>query len=59
MLNHVYPDWGRPHDTDGTTCWCLPRVEWEFGVVIHRCPDCNELTCVCEEDFGEFIAWGK
>lgn len=26
-VHHVYPTYGRKHDTDGGDCWCAPRRE--------------------------------
>jgi len=39
---HTLPNFGKPHDTTGTTCWCVPQVERNLGEdglgvhVVHR-----------------------
>jgi hypothetical protein len=38
---HVYPTYGREHDTEGADCWCSPTSEDYRGnggsrLVIHR-----------------------
>lgn len=52
MSIHTYPvNDLREHDTDGLTCWCDPRVEWEGAepLVIHNSADGREAVEQAEE----------
>lgn len=52
MSVHTYPvNDLREHDTDGLTCWCEPRVEWEGAepLVIHNSADGREAVEQAEE----------
>lgn len=52
-MYHVFPiNDVKKHDTESTTCWCNPRVEWrdpktgkwyDTGIVIHNSSDHREI----------------
>lgn len=31
---HIFPNYGRPHETDGAPCWCRTREELEGDTVL-------------------------
>jgi hypothetical protein len=46
-VSHVYPlNDEKPHELQGTTCPCGPRVEWDHpeALVIHNAFDCREIV---------------
>lgn len=46
-MSHVYPlNDEKPHELQGTTCPCGPRVEWDHpeALVIHNAFDCREIV---------------
>lgn len=45
-MQHVYPlNDEREHVTEGTTCWCDPKLDISGPelIVIHNSADCREL----------------
>ncbi len=44
---HAVPTYGKEHVGD-MDCWCAPLIDYDNGIVIHRCPKCNEIArCSC------------
>ena len=39
----------RRHETNMPYCWCKPEQEVQNGniLIIHRCDDCGETKCKC------------
>ena len=43
-MQHVYPlDDSGEHCLTDTTCACLPRIDWNLGLIIHHAYDGREI----------------